>query len=666
MAKIRNKNRGAADRRNDFSASAAPDSASDGHAWRMSFAPTIDTPVVGFQLLPAVVFAAVVILFVHMHRYTRNMGEFYWSGGNNSIVDFFSYTKVVWIVICASLALLMLLYRLVTQSLAIKSSVLYYPMAVYMLFVLLSFAFSSQKFYAWYGWNDRFEGTLTIICYMVMLFYFINSINSEINVKWIIYPVAASSGLLSLLGLSQFLNHDFFRTALGQKLLVPSVLDGTKYWEKIDEAAARGEQLLNFTFKNREIYQTVYNINYVSFYLTLLIPLFGMLFIREKRPVAKTIWGALMVLILINLIGSASSGGVLGMFFVVLMAIAVLNKRLLKWWKPVSVLLCLTVLVAAGTHVYMSKYTGRSWMDEIGGAVSGALRHSNAAAVPATPASSASAGDEASLAKPRLDYFINDGFDIIFSVNGNRATITTSAEDPSAFTLRDDAGAEIPLEEAQIQFDKTEGAAPNPGFLAKDPRFSTIQLIPANSANEDSGAESFNYCIFKLADEDSMNWPFAILDNGRYKGTYYHNQLGNFVKLTDVPSFGWENNPAFGSGRGYIWSRTLPMLSQTLFVGHGADTYCIYYPQNDYVGKYNSSWNINTIVDKPHNMYLAAGVGTGVISVLALLALFVLYFIQSVRIYWREEYEDFTSVVGAGTFFGVFGFAVSGFVDDST
>jgi hypothetical protein len=197
--------------------------------------------------------------------------------------------------------------------------------------------------------------------------------------------------------------------------------------------------------------------------------------------------------------------------------------------------------------------------------------------------------------------------------------------------------------------------------MIRDPRFSTIQLIPASSAQEDDAA-TLRYCIFKLADEDTMTWPFAILEDG----TYLHNQLGKYVKLTNVPSIGWSSNPGFGSGRGYIWSRTLPMISKTIFVGHGADTYCIFYPQNDYVGKYNAGWNVNTIVDKPHNMYLGAAVGTGLISVLALLALFILYFIQSIKLYWKEEYRDFSSVVGVGIFLGTFGFVISGFVDDST
>ncbi|HVI42366.1 MAG TPA: hypothetical protein VM577_17060, partial [Anaerovoracaceae bacterium] len=111
------------------------------------------------------------------------------------------------------------------------------------------------------------------------------------------------------------------------------------------------------------------------------------------------------------------------------------------------------------------------------------------------------------------------------------------------------------------------------------------------------------------------------------------------------------------------------MLKDTMILGHGADTYCIFFPHDDYVGKYNSgtfSTNINIIVDKPHNMYFGATVGTGGISVLALLALWGIYLVQSFNIYRREHFTSFTSYAGAGIFFGICGFLVSALVNDST
>ncbi len=109
------------------------------------------------------------------------------------------------------------------------------------------------------------------------------------------------------------------------------------------------------------------------------------------------------------------------------------------------------------------------------------------------------------------------------------------------------------------------------------------------------------------------------------------------------------------------------MFKDTLILGHGADTYCIYFPNDDYVGKYNDfSDNINIIVDKPHNLYFGYIVGTGAVSVLALLVLWLTYIVQSFAIYRRSRFADFLSFTGAGVFLGICGFLTTGVVDDSS
>jgi hypothetical protein len=624
------------------------------------------------QIIPAMLFTAAVIMLVRYYYYERDMSRFFWSVGGTEQVEFFSHSKVVLILICTALALLALLYRFCMQSFAVKRSVLYFPMIAYALTVLLSYAASSEKFFAWHGWNERFEGTYVLLCYMAMLFYIINSVNSERNVKQIVYPLAVTSGLLSLLGLSQYFDRDFLRTIPGQKLIVPNEPienSDLSTWDLIDQMETEGRHILEFAFKQGEIYQTVYNINYVSFYLTLLIPLFGMIFIREQSLRKKIAWGVLFTLLITNLIGSASSGGFLGMFFVVLIAIIVLNKRILQWWKSVAMLLVITIVVAGATY--------ERWYPELSGAVKSALNITETAqaqsaaqgsdgetenlvpdGIEAT-ASAAPAAEGTSAEKAVIDYFINDGADIVVSVNGNEATVTTNKDDPFDISVRDADGKELALREDLVPFGGSEDAA-NPAFFIEDPRFAALMLFPASVENEVDGEIIF-YCMIGMTDDPQI-WPFALTD----EGTFYHNETGKRVKLRNVPHIGWSDNPGFGSGRGYIWSRTLPMLRDTLFLGYGADTYCIYFPHDDYVGKHNADWNINMIVDKPHNLYLGAAVGTGMISVIALLALFLFYIVQSIRIYLRAQYDGFLPVAGAGIFFGILGFLASAFVDDSS
>ncbi|MHC1724278.1 MAG: O-antigen ligase family protein [Aminipila sp.] len=595
--------------------------------YSMSMAPRIEEGMHWFQLLPATFFTAFVILIVRMYQYTRPMDQFYWTNSGNDLVEFFSYFKMVAIIICTVLALVFLLYRSFSQSFFIKRSPYYIPMIVYCAFILISYLMSDYKEFALWGWNDRFEGTVTLLAYMVMLFYLINTVNNERNVKWIVYSTAISSILLSFIGLSQALDHDIFQTTFGKKLITPSW-----FWDNIDG--------LTFTFKNKEIYQTVYNINYVSFYLTLLIPLFGLLFIhsimrgKDETLWKKVVWGVLFGLNMYNLIGSQSSGGFLGMAVIVLVALIVLNKTIIKWWKPLAILLVITILVGGVTY--------ERWMPELTGATHSVLGVDNkdTQKVPGKPGNNKSGS-----IKGHIDYIETKGNDIVVSYEGNQITFTTYPDNPVAIKLTDSDGKDINI---------TAIKGSNGAFAIDDNRFSNFKISPAQDST------GINYFIINI---DDSEWDFAMRPN---QDVQYRNALGKLVSLTKIESIGWENNQGFGSGRGYIWSRTLPMMKDTLLIGHGADTYGAYFPQNDYVGKYNANWNINMIVDKPHNMYMGAWIGTGGISVLALLALWFMYIIQSIKLFWKRNINSFTEYSGLGIFLGVCGFLVSGLVDDST
>lgn len=598
----------------------------------MSHAPNLAESTHWFQMLPAAFFTAVVIIIVRMHAYTRPMGQFYWSGGDNQLTDFFSYFKMCAILACAILAVVMLLYRLFTVSFYIKRNFAYIPMIVYVVFVLLSYLLSKYKLFSLWGYNDRFEGTVTLISYMVMLFYIINSVNTEKNVKWIVYPVATFSGaLLGLLGLSQAIDHDFFRTVIGKKLITPSW-----FWDKLDQ--------LNFTFQHREIYQTVYNINYVSFYLTLLIPLFGMLFIRsvnrgkEEALWKKILWGALFTLLVFNLIGSVSSGGYLGMIAILILGFVVLNKRVIQWKKPVIILFVLAILMCGVNYQQL-----QSEFDAAKGFFG---KNANEVDPTHTKIEMNKDNDQAG-AKAHIDYFDTDGDDIKVSVNGNEMIITTFSDDPSSVVVKDSSGKDIPLKLISAE------AGYLHAFL--DERFTMCTLRPAV---DDSGN---NYFILFI---DGSEWPFRLTDDG----PKFVNKFGSLVDLDPVPQIGFENNPGFGSGRGFIWGTSIPMLKDTIVLGHGADTYCLYYPHYNYAGKYNADWeNLNLIVDKPHCMYLGTAINTGIVSLLALLVLWGIYIVQSIRLYFRREFgSDFVTFTGAGIFFGICGFLAAALVNDSS
>jgi len=585
----------------------------------MSHASKIDESTGTAQMLPLIVFTAFVIFITRAFDYSMPLDQFFWSTGNY-YTDFFSYGKMIAILICGAIAFLMLLFRAFTQSLTIKRTAIYIPMAVYTFFVIVSYAFSEYKELSLLGAMDRFEGTLVLLSYMVLLFFAINSINTEKNVKLIVYALAVSSALLSLLGISQATGHDFFRTDIGKMIITPP-----SYWDRLDE--------LIFTFKGGEIYQTVYNINYVSFYLTLLLPAFGLLFIHSvmkgkgEKPAFKIIWGLLFALCLYNLIGSQSSGGFLGMGVVVLAALILLNKRILNWWKPVAMLLVMTLAIGAITF--------DRWQPELSQAVEG------------TVASGALALTEGEMPeKSYIDYMEVSPkmYDISLSINGNPLSIRLHPEDDFLPTAYD--GDSVILDFAV--FNEETGQ-----YYIDDDRFNMC-MVTGDTDERDNK--------FLILTTDKQEWHFLIADDG----LFYINSIGRLADIKRAAAIGFADNQGFGSGRGYIWSRTFPMMIDTIFIGNGADTFNIYFPQNDYVGKYNADWKIGILIDKPHNMYMGIAVGTGGVSLLAFLTLLALYFIQSVRIYRRRDYSGFADYTGLGIFLGILGFVAAGFVNDST
>jgi hypothetical protein len=140
----------------------------------------------------------------------------------------------------------------------------------------------------------------------------------------------------------------------------------------------------------------------------------------------------------------------------------------------------------------------------------------------------------------------------------------------------------------------------------------------------------------------------------------------NVLKKTEYPPKLdiFDGRERFASSRGYIWSRTIPMLKDTVIIGHGPDTYAIEFPQYDYVGKLNSFPNHRMIVDKPHNMYLQIGINTGLMSLLALLALYLMYFIDSMKIYFKRDINSFLEYVGVGAFTGIMAYLAAGIFND--
>ncbi|AGC67109.1 O-antigen polymerase [Thermoclostridium stercorarium subsp. stercorarium DSM 8532] len=117
---------------------------------------------------------------------------------------------------------------------------------------------------------------------------------------------------------------------------------------------------------------------------------------------------------------------------------------------------------------------------------------------------------------------------------------------------------------------------------------------------------------------------FVLID-GKMKVVGYNGQI---TDIFPVESFGFKGKESFASGRGYIWSRAIPLLKKAAVIGYGPDTFTFIFPQNDIVGKlnYGAIW---AIIGKPHNWYLQVALGSGIVSLLCLISIFAWYIIKT-------------------------------------
>ncbi|MCX6564564.1 MAG: O-antigen ligase family protein [Candidatus Aminicenantes bacterium] len=136
------------------------------------------------------------------------------------------------------------------------------------------------------------------------------------------------------------------------------------------------------------------------------------------------------------------------------------------------------------------------------------------------------------------------------------------------------------------------------------------------------------------------------------------------VRNDDNPAFfGFVGKEKFGTGRGFIWSRSIPMLKRSLIWGIGPDVFPYMFPQSDYAGKINRG-DPNILIDKPHNWYLQVAVGTGIVSLLCLLFIWYQTALKARRIL-KNSFGDETKKMAISFLGFITVYAVTGLFYDS-
>ncbi|MFP3919806.1 O-antigen ligase family protein [Lysinibacillus telephonicus] len=90
-----------------------------------------------------------------------------------------------------------------------------------------------------------------------------------------------------------------------------------------------------------------------------------------------------------------------------------------------------------------------------------------------------------------------------------------------------------------------------------------------------------------------------------------------------------------GSGRSYIWDKTIDLLENRPLFGYGLDSLMYNFPHYN-IDARAGMWDENTITDKPHNTYIGVLYGTGIIGFIAILAILVILSIIIIKSLFKK------------------------------
>ncbi len=557
-------------------------------------------------LLPIFFIVTILPLVIKMYQYATGLTDYEWFAAPNPTVgdqyiDLFLMYKQWCFVITAGIMLCILAVKSYLKSSYLRVIPTFIPLGIYAALSLLSTLFSKYSDYGFSGIYEQFENVFCLLGYALVVYYVYMIIETEYGVQMVIWAITIGALLMGLLGTFQALGYDFLMTDFVKKMYA---LSGYPIKQ------------IGLNFDKGRVYCTLYNPNYVGVYTSLLIPFFVTLLLFSRKVKQSILYIAAIIMLVICMFGSESKAGLISLAaaFVVLMIF--MRKELIKrWFIAVPVIV---VLIAA--FIGVNALNHNAYINAIQNAIQ--TRKSDV---------------------KNLEALANEENDVAVTYKGNVFRAQFQPEQETIFTVIDDQGM-------QIELVKNEE---NNTYYINDERFQGIYLYQIN-------LETLSYFAINI---DGQDWSFAYVpEYGKYK---FINYYGKYADIDPKASFGFKGMESFASGRGYIWSKTIPLLKDHILLGSGADSFIFEFPHSDYVGRYNYGF-YDTVMSKPHSLYLQIGVQTGAFSLIAFLVFYFMYLVDSMKLYFKHNLDTFVSQAGIAVMVGTISYMVSGISNDSS
>lgn len=553
-------------------------------------------------LLPLIIIITIIPLIVRSYVYDPKLSNYSWFPDSNTFVDFFLYYKQIILITVCFFMFIIIIFKLYLDQSLYKRLTLFLPLGIYLLLSLISTIFSDYSSYGYSGVFEQFESIFVIISYCIIVLYSYLIIKSENDVKIIFKYFKIGVVILTSIGIAQLLGLNFYESEVGKRFILSK-----QYW---------GDSYnLAFNMAPRQVYSSLYNPNYVGVYVALITPIFIVLLLFSNYIKNKLINITLITLLVTCLIGSKSDAGLIGLSITILIIPIFFRRKISKYRKVYTPIIILTL-----TSIIILTITENDIIGNI---------------------------------KDKFQNNYNNNYLTDIDTNDNNISILyngsvlnvefiTSNNTFYGFILTDNYGNII----------NSEISKNGQSYHITDNRFSGFILEPIMYEN----ILSFRVKI------DNKYWNFTNQTDNSY---YYINDYGKLDKIISTETKYLNNLESFATGRGYIWDRSISLLKEYSILGVGADSFLFAFPQQDYVGLYNQGFS-GSVLTKPHSLYFQIAIQSGAISLIAFIIFYLIYFISSLILYTKEEFDSSLSQIGLSIFIGTIGYMVTGLTNDST
>ena len=492
---------------------------------------------------------------------------------------------------------------------------------------LIATLHSDNAHTAWWGMPDRAEGFVMNVCYVFMALYTLYVLRDNKNYTYIIIGLSLLIVLTTIIGAFQYFGYDLFTNVTFIKNMILG-----------EEGIQLGLDLTS-DYESGKVFGTMNHYNYMGSFGAMMVPFFFVLLLFIKDNKKKIGFAFIMLCSMFLLFGSQSRAGFIGLVMSLLAILIIFMKLVIRKWKiTVPIIVALIGVLFGFNAITGGTIFARipSLINESIGLFSGSdetfnyLDH-----IPVRGITYEEGRQKIELQQHTL------------YVGYEENTLSCTDEEGNAVEYISELG--LSNGKATIIYTTT------------DERFNLFSFRMEEVVGAKEGEAPI---VFSLVYKDVLvTFTFMVDTN---KGVIMIDSCPIEEEQIEFPeAIGFKGKEKLGSARGYIWSRSLPLMRESILIGYGPDNYALVFPQNDYLGKWWAYDNPNMIVDKAHSLYMGMWVNNGGLALIGFLLVMITYIVQSMKLYALKDTYRVSEILGIASFVAVIGYLGAGIFNDT-